>query len=264
MKQRTMFIPTIAVAAIWATAGAYAQTSPRTFSSPADAGQNLFKAVQANDEHAIDNILGGPTDLASSGDEALDKADRQMFVQKYQEMHRVAREGDGSMMLYIGAENWPFPVPIVQKGGVWRFDSAAGQKEVLFRRIGDNELTAITSCHEFVADENQNRSNPAGSPTGTKMAGNFPASLVSKAAAKSGGGHRALYHGYYFHVSAGRPNGGFILVAYPAEYRSSGVMTFVITEKNQVYEKDLGPNTSAIAGAMTNFHKDASWQDADE
>jgi hypothetical protein len=249
--------------AILAVSGAYpalSQVTQRTFSSPADASQNLFQAVQKNDEKAIDNILGGPTDLASSGDEAQDKADRQMFVVKYQEMHRVAREPDGSMALYIGAENWPFPVPLVQKNGVWRFNAEAGQKEVLFRRIGDNELAAIASCHQFVADEKQNQANPSA----LKTADNFPASLITKAADKSGSGQRALYHGYYFHVLAKRADGRFTMIAYPAEYRSSGVMTFVVTDENLVYEKDLGPNTSAIASALTGFHKDASWHDADE
>jgi hypothetical protein len=183
-----------------------------------------------------------------------------MFVVKYQEMHRVAREPDGSMMLYIGAENWPFPVPLVRKNGVWRFNAETGQMEVLFRRIGDNELTAITGCHEFVAAEKQSEANPST----LKTADNFPASLVTKVADKSGGGQRALYHGYYFHVLAKRPDGRFTMIAYPAEYRSSGVMTFVVTDQNLVYEKDLGLHTSAIASAMTGFHKDASWRDADE
>lgn len=252
-----------AMLAVWVVGGAYpalCQVTQQTFSSPSDATQTLFQAVQKNNEKAIDHILGGPTDLASSGDEVQDKADRQMFVQKYQEMHRVGREADGSMTLYIGAENWPFPVPLVQKNGVWRFNAEAGQMEVLFRRIGDNELSAIASCHKFVADEKQSQTNPSS----VEMAGNFPASLVTKAAVTSGGGQRALYHGYYFHVLATRPNGGFTMIAYPAEYRSSGVMTFVVTDQNLVYEKDLGPRTSAIANAMTAFHKDASWHDADE
>jgi hypothetical protein len=254
----------LAMVAILAATAAYpvlAQSVQRTFPSAADAGQDLFKAVQGNDEKAINNILGGPTDLTSAGDEAQDKADREMFVQKFREMHRVGRDADGSMTLYIGAENWPFPIPLVEKNGVWRFDPDAGQKEVLFRRIGDNELTAIAACHEFLADEKQNRTNP----DALKTPDGFPASLVSKAGDKSGGAERSLYHGYYFHVLAGRPNGGFAMIAYPAEYRSSGVMTFVVTDKGLVYEKDLGANTLTIAGAMTTFlKKDASWHNADE
>ena len=146
-----------AVAAIWATAGAYQalaqQSGGQTFRSAAEASQSLFQAVQNNNVQAIANILGGPTDLTSCGDEAQDKADRELFIQKYKEMHRLGRETDGTVTLYIGAENWPFPVPLVEKNGAWRFDPNAGLKEVLFRRIGENELTAIVICHEFVVAE---------------------------------------------------------------------------------------------------------------
>ena len=111
----------------------------------------LFQAVRQNDGAAVERMLGGPSELASSGDPAQDKVDREMFVQKYQEMHRLGRDADGSETLYIGAENWPFPIPVVKINGAWHFDSVAGVKEVLFRRIGENELTAIALCHELVA-----------------------------------------------------------------------------------------------------------------
>jgi hypothetical protein len=147
-----------------ATNGAYPgmaqQPAQPTFPSASEASQNLFQAVQGNNAKSIANILGGPTELASSGDAAQDKLDREMFVGKYQQMHRLGREADGSMTLYIGAENWPFPIPVVEKNGVWHFDSDAGRKEVLFRRIGENELTAIDICHQLVAAEKQFRSNP--------------------------------------------------------------------------------------------------------
>jgi hypothetical protein len=208
-----------------------AQSAQRTFPSAMEAAQDLFKAVQGNEEKAINNILGGPSDLTTAGDEAEDKADRQMFIEKYKEMHRVGREPDGSMTLYIGAENWPFPIPLVEKNGAWRFDPETGQKEVLFRRIGENELTAIARCHQFATDEKQHQA----------------------------GGERKLHHGYYFQVLGGGTKGGFVMIAYPAEYRSSGVMTFVITDKDLLYEKDLGANTPALASGMTAFHKDGSW-----
>jgi len=174
-------------------------------------------------------------------------------------MHRLGREANGSVTLYIGAENWPFPIPLVQKNGAWHFDSEAGLKEVLFRRIGDNEFTAIALCHEFVSTEKQYRAQPATAPE----LDSSPASLVAKAASGSAGGDPVLFHGYYFKLLAretgGKKSGGFTLVAYPAEYRSSGVMTFIMTKNGVVYEKDLGANTSAVAGAMTTFHKDSTW-----
>jgi Protein of unknown function (DUF2950) len=259
---------TFAMLVVWATTGAYPglaqQSAQPTFPSAREASQTLFQAVQGNDEQAIANILGGPTDLTSSRDKGQDKLDRELFVQKYQEMHRLGREADGSMTLYIGAENWPFPIPIVEKNGAWGFDSDAGSKEVMFRRIGENELTAIDTCHEFAAAKKQ---NGARSNTGDE-ADKSPASLLVRAASKSTGGDPVLVNGYYFKVLSMNPTsnskGGLAVLAYPAEYRSSGVMTFVVTANDVVYEKDLGANTSALAGAITAFHRDATWRVADE
>src|ERR1700682_6488116 len=134
-RARFAIVP-LAVLAIWATHGAYPalaeQSAPQTFSSPTEASQTLFKAVQSNDEPAITKILGGPTELTSSRDPGQDRVDRELFVQKYQEMHRLHRETDGSVTLYIGAENWPFPLSLVEKNGAWHFDSDTGLKEILF------------------------------------------------------------------------------------------------------------------------------------
>jgi hypothetical protein len=240
------------------------QTVQPTFPSAADASKSLFQAVQGNDEPAIANILGGPTELTTSGEAGQDRVDRDLFVQRYQEMHRVGREHDGSMTLYIGAENWPFPIPLVEKNGAWHFDPAAGLKEVLFRRIGENEFTAIATCHEFLAAEKNYRP-----PSSTEaVLESSPTSLAAKAASGSTGGDPVLFHGYYFKVltrdTKGKTASGFAFIAYPAEYRSSGVMTFIITKNGVVYEKDLGPNTSTVAKAMTAFHKDASWVASEE
>jgi len=254
-----------AMLAMSATHGAYpglAQESAQpTFPSAPEASQSLFQAVQANDEQAIANILGGPTDLTSSRDKGQDKLDRELFVQKYQEMHRLGREADGCVTLYIGAENWPFPVPLVGKNRAWRFDSDAGLKEVTFRRIGENELTAIDICHEFVAA----KKHDVARPNTADEADSAPVSLLVRAAGNSTGGDPVLFNGYYFKVLSMRPTSGrFAIIAYPAEYRSSGVMTFIATAKDVVYEKDLGANTSALASAMAAFQKDATWRAADK
>jgi hypothetical protein len=267
-RARFAMVP-LALLAVCATNVAYPilaeQSAAQTFPSAAEASQSLFQAVQSNDEQAITNILGGPTELTSSHDAGQDKVDRELFVQKYQEMHRLHREPDGSVTLYIGAENWPFPISLIQKNGAWRFDPDTGLKEILFRRIGENELTAITTCHEFVAAEKQYRAKP----DTANQEDSSPASLVAKAATGSAGGDPVLFRGYYFKVLAtsptnGKSTGGFAVIAYPAEYRSSGVMTFIITAKDVVYEKDLGPKTSTLASAMSAFHKDATWRAADE
>jgi hypothetical protein len=235
------------------------QSAQPTFPSATEATQSLFQAVQSNDEQGIVNILGGPTELTSSRDPGQDKVDRELFVQKYQEMHRLSREADGSVTLYIGAENWPFPISLVSQNGAWRFDSDGGQKEVLFRRIGENELIAIANCREFAAAEKHYRADPA-NPTNSS-----PTSLVARAASGSASGAPVLLDGYYFRLLRVRPAkgqtpGAVALIAYPAEYRSSGVMTFVVTENGVIYEKDLGANTSTLASTMSAFHKDATWR----
>ena len=258
-----------AMLAMWATHGASPglaqQSSQPTFQSTTEASQALYQAVQSNNEEAVANILGGPTELTSSRDAGQDKLDREMFVQKYQEMHRLGRDSDGSVTLYIGAENWPFPIPLIEKAGVWRFDADGGLREVLFRRIGENELTAIDACHRLAGSGKQSSANPKDAD----QAENPLASLVPKASGESAGSDPVLIHGYYFHgltagPKSGNTAGGFAFIAYPAEYRSSGVLTFIVTRNGVVYEKDLGPNTSALANAMTVFHKDATWRIAGE
>src|SRR5450432_3111428 len=122
----------------------FAQASaPKTFSSPAAASNALFQAVQNDDEQALQAILGGGKEITSSNDDIEDKLERDGFVQKYQQMHRLVREPDKTTVLYVGAENWPFPVPLVSQNGRWHFDSRAGTNEILCRRIGDNETMTI-------------------------------------------------------------------------------------------------------------------------
>src|ERR1700676_1322327 len=153
-RSRSAMIP-LAIFATWATTLSYPglaqQSAQPTFQSAAEASQTLFQAVQSNNEAAIAKILGGPSELTSSRDPGEDKLDREMFVQKYQEMHRLGRDGDGSVTLYIGPENWPFPIPLVATNGAWRFDPDAGAKEVTFRRIGNKKLPATATSQEFLA-----------------------------------------------------------------------------------------------------------------
>jgi Protein of unknown function (DUF2950) len=264
-----------ALLVIWAMAGAFPsvaqQPAQPTFPSAADATKSLFQAVQSGDEQAIANILGGPTELTSSRDPGQDKLEREMFVEKYQEMHRLSRETDRSVTLYIGAENWPFPIPILDNNGAWRFDADAGRKEVLYRRIGENELTAIAICHDFATSAKHVGAQPNMNTT----EGGLATTMVARAAGESAGGDPVLSHGYYFRElpirpasgtrqgTGGKATGGFALIAYPAEYRSSGVMTFIVTG-DVIYEKDLGADTSALATAMAAFRKDTTWRPTDE
>jgi hypothetical protein len=224
-------------------------SSQTTFKSPDEASRALVSALQRHDEPAVTEILGGGSELSASDDEGVDTLERERFVQKYQQMHRWAREPDGVRTLYIGAENWPFPIPLVSHNGAWRFDSRGGAEEIRFRRIGENEVTAIGMCDTLVKAE----THPGTDSEADRL---VKTRLPNVEETRK----PLLFHGYYFHIlSKGK---GFAAIAYPAMYRSSGVMTFVVTQDGSVLEKNLGPTTANIAGAMTRFHPDATWTSA--
>ena len=132
------------------------QRSQKTFSSAEQASDALLTALQSNDEKALLDILGPEAkQIVSSGDDIEDAQDRANLVKKYQEMHRLVKEPDGTTTLYIGAENWPTPIPLVEKNNSWSFDTEAGKQEILFRRVGENELSTIRVCQELVAAEKE-------------------------------------------------------------------------------------------------------------
>jgi len=237
---------------------AQASTS-KTFSSVGEAAHALFQAVQNGDEQQLGAILGAGKDVTSSGDELEDKLEREQFTKKYQEMHRLVREADGSTMLYIGAENWPFPVPLLRSNGVWHFDSDAGRREILFRAIGENESIAIEVCDAFAATSKKGGS----SKTGNDPIGDLAEKLFLRGAkdAADAGPANETFHGYYFQTKKVAGHAG--LIAYPAKYRSSGVMTFVVTEDGVVFQKDLGPNATTVASTINVRKLDSSWQTAE-
>jgi hypothetical protein len=248
------------------------QTSQsETFSSPGEASTALFQAVQNEDEHALEAILGAGNEVTSSSDEVEDKLEREQFSQKYQEMHRLVRESDGSTVLYVGAENWPFPIPLVSNNGAWYFDSKSGMEEIKFRRVGENEVTAVLVCNAFPMANRQGATRATGDDDSI---GQYAQGLVSAGATNADGNRSSPFHGYYFrvvtgnsadgtnknYVSGGR-NRGVSLVAYPADYRSSGIRTFIVTPDGVVYEKDLGPNTTSVAPTMS--ARSSGWHSAE-
>jgi hypothetical protein len=228
-----------------------AQSSQSTFKSAEEASHALFLAVQNDDARALTDILGAGNEFVSAGDEAEDQLDRERFARKYQEMHRLAREAHGEMLLYIGAENWPFPVPLVSRNGAWRFDSDAGGQEIRYRRIGENEVTAIALCHDLAA--------AATHPGSADDADGLTATALADAKSND---KPVPLRGYYFRMLP-RSGKGFAAIAYPHEYRSSGVMTFIINQDGVVREKDLGPNTAKLARAMTRYPTDRTWAPAE-
>jgi hypothetical protein len=228
------------------------ESQPRTFSSPGEAVKALVEAAHNEDEPVLEAILGAGKEVTSSNDEVEDKLEREQFCRKYQEMHRLVREPDGSTVLYIGAENWPFPIPLVSKNGEWYFDSDRGKEEVLFRRIGENEATAIAVCQKFAMIKNEVDAKATSEDPVTE----FVQGLVSAGAPNADTKEPNLFHGYYFRIvtknsaeanSRSRTKESVTLVVYPAEYQSSGVMTFMVSRDGVVYEKDLGPSTTTVA-----------------
>jgi len=275
------------------------QRGQKTFSSPEEASNELVTAAQSNDEKAMLEILGAEgKEIISSGDEVEDAQNRANFVQKYREMHRLVKEPDGTTVLVIGAENWPTPIPLVNKGDSWYFDTDAGKKEILFRRIGRNELSTIRVCQEVVAAQKQYYStqhneyaqqvfSDEGQHNGLywKAAEGEPqspigplvASAVAEGYPKGQNGPPIPYRGYLYrilnrqgkhapggaksYIANGKMTEGFAFIAYPAEYRSSGVMTFIVGTDGVVYQKDLGKKTEVLGKAMKEFNPDSSWQE---
>jgi len=277
------------------------QSSQKTFSSPEDASSALVTAAHSNDEKAMLEILGPEgKQIVSSGDEAEDAHNRANFVKKYQEMHRLVKEPDGTVVLYIGAENWPTPIPLVNKGNSWYFDTSAGKKEILYRRIGRNELSAIRVCQELVVAEKEYHSThteyaqkiysdegqhnglywKAADGEGNSPIGPLVASAFTKGHTDSQDGAQTPYRGYYYRIltrqGGNAPGGaksyivngkmtvGFAFLAYPAEHKSSGVMTFIVNEDGVVYQKDLGKKTDILAKAMKEYNPNSGWQKAEE
>ena len=247
MKRVTLIMSALLVAG-YAGCAMAAQSSQETFKSPEQASAALFTAVRDRDDAALARILGAGRELLSSGDAAEDKADQERFVRKYGEMHRLAREPHGDRLLYIGAENWPFPVPLTARNGAWRFDADAGLQEVRFRQIGGDEVTAIALCHTLLAAARSGRADASDTLTDEVLA-----------AAKDG--NNTAFHGYQFRI-LNTPSGlGFI--AYPAMYGISGVMTFAIGPDDSVRQKDLGEDTARVVSATTGAEVDARWTPAE-
>jgi hypothetical protein len=218
----------------------------QTFVSAEAASHALFLAAQSGNEQTLVHILGGDKELVSAGDEAEDKIDREQFAEKYRQMHRLVRISDGAALLYVGAENWPFPVPLVSRATVWYFDADTGAQEIRFRRLGENEYTAIETCHTLLQASKQPGSNTAEVDPITQFARTLINALPPPISSTPSNGPDP-FHGYYFRILTMQRNGEngpnsktgrFIVVAYPAEYRSSGVMTLILSQ-NDLYTRQI-------------------------
>ena len=269
----------------------------KTFASPQEAVDALYAAARNHDENSMLVILGPDSKdvVVWTDDPEERKADTDLFVEKYGQMHRLVKEPDNETTLYIGAENWPLPIPLVQKNGAWYFDSGLGRREIVFRRIGQNELETVDVLHATVDAENEYAAQMADTTGVHEYASRFnseqgrrnglywPASKSPEespigpylAQASFNRSDRKPLNGYFFRILTaqgpsapdgarkfiidGKMTGGFAFVAFPAVYRSSGVMTFIVGPHDLVYEKDLGPATAQLAKAMTSFNPDSTW-----
>jgi hypothetical protein len=254
----------------------------RTYATPDEAVAAFVKASRDGSVPELLAILGpGSEDIISSGDTIADAKERAWFVARFDSTHTLVESAPDQLTLDVGSGDWPLPIPLTRMDGKWHWDGAAGREEIVFRRIGHNELSAIETCRGVAAAQ---QDYAAAAHDGRK-AGHYAMRIMSQAGKQDGlywpvsdgeapsplgpgiaaagsegydtSGAQTPYHGYYYRML---PNGeGFGLVAYPADYRASGVMTFLVDQTGVVYQKDLGEETGTIAQAMTGFAIDSTW-----
>jgi Protein of unknown function (DUF2950) len=279
-----------------------AEPAQKSFASLDEGVGALVAAIRGADRKALIEILGPRSNpLVWSGDDVADRAAFQRFTVAYDRAHRL-EGGGGKVVLYVGNDDFPFPIPLVPDGPRWRWDTDAGDDELLSRRIGQNELSVIQVCLAYVDAQREYYSRGTGlleyaqrleSATG-KRDGLFwesrpgePESPLGPlvARARAAGyplpprGRPVPYHGYFYRVllaqGADAPGGaydfvvrghmigGFALVAYPASYGVSGIMTFIVNQDGIVYQKDLGPKTTQVANTMKTYNPDTTWVEAE-
>jgi hypothetical protein len=288
-----------AAAAFGAFAATPAPTQQRTFASADEAAQALAEAVRSGDAGKLLAVVGPSSkSWLFTGDQVSDRADWKRFLEGYDRKRAVAPEGDAKATLLVGEDDWPFPAPIVKKGGTWAFDANAGKEEVINRRVGRNELDTIQvllaivdAQREFAQSHDGTYAKLFRSTAGKQdglywptKAGEKPSPLgeLAAEAARDGyggkGGKIEPFHGYsyrmlmsqgksaqggaYDYVANGRMIGGFAVLAFPANYGLSGVKTFIVNHDGVVYEKDLGPGTAEAAAKVTKFDPAKGWEKA--
>ena len=274
----------------------------RIFATPEQAAAELAIAIRSNDLTQIHSVLGpGSGKVIRSGDPVQDATGRKRFLEAYETSVKIEPSGDARVTLLIGSEEFPFPFPLVKVATGWRFDSKAGADEILNRRIGRNERSAIQVCLAYVDAQREYATKDRDRDGLLEYAQKFvstpgehdglywetregeaasPLGPLSAHAKEQGYANLEPYYGYYYkilkaqgadspggalsYVVRGQMIGGFALVAYPARWGASGVMTFACNHRGVVYEKNLGKDTVAIAERMTRYNPDTSWKKIDE
>ena len=298
-------LPLCAASNTRAQGSAASSAKQRTFATADEAADALVAAAELFDVAALKEVLGPDSyDIVNTGEPVRDKAVAAEFASlaRVKKSITVNPRNPRHAILEIGEDEWPFPVPIVKQGGRWAFDTKAGRQEILYRRIGRNELDAIEICRGFVTAQHEYALKPREgydvnqyaqkiistpgkqdglawqNPDGTW--GGTVSERAAQAFEKGFAGKDQPFHGYYFKVLKGQGPaaplgemdfvvkgvmiGGFALIAAPAQYRLTGVKTFMVSHDGVVYEKDLGPNSLEIAKAIERFNPDKSWSPVPE
>jgi hypothetical protein len=300
MMMRILSLMLVVAALVTTTACGVRQKS---YGSAEEATQALLGAVKDGKTRSLLQVLGPDTEaMVESGDPVQDQNAREAFLSEYEAAHTIVTDDQGRTVLQVGADPWPFPFPLIEENGKWRFDSTEGVEEIINRRVGANELYTIQACLAYVdAQREYYLRNPDGDPLlhyaqqlvsseGKRdglyyeVSGDEPESPLGAAFArardegyfKEGVPRPEPYHGYvyrllksqganatggaYDYVANDQMIGGFAIIAYPADYGNSGVMTFMVSHDGTVFSKDLGPDTTKVAGAITQFDPDDSWK----
>jgi Protein of unknown function (DUF2950) len=257
------------------------QPKGKAFATADAAADALYVAAKQNDEQALMVILGPDAKeiIMWSDDPRERQEQRHQFADKYEQMHRLSKEPDSTMALYVGAENWPLPIPLVEYNGAWYFEAEMGRQEIMYRRIGRNEVEALEVCHALVDAEKEyhasshqytvkfvsDGSSHDGLYWQSDGASKSPIGpYLAHAGVSASGSAGTPYHGYHYKIVMGSGQGGsFAVLAFPAMYRSSGVMTFLMNENGDAYEKDLGKTTATAVGKITSSTPDATWKKAE-
>jgi len=305
---RMVFITALFVIALFIFAfciPVIAAPSQKLFSSPENAVKAFTEAVNTKDNAALDQIFGPSGKDLRSGDEVQDTIEFVEFAKYLAQKSDLIKENDSKVNLHIGNENWPFPIPIVKYNDKWFFDTEAGKEEVLNRRIGEDELTAILVCRAYVKAQReyvlkdwdgdgifayaQKLRSDAGRKNGLFWRSSRDEALSPLGELVAQAWHEGYkknrkafnenepspFHGYYFKIMTGQGKnvpgggyhyivngnmvGGFAMVAFPSNWGTSGVMTFVVNQQGKVYEKNLGSDTTKIAQKMKLYNPDKTW-----
>lgn len=293
------YLAILSLVAMIACGGSPENTGQKTFATPEDAVVAVVDAARAGNKAELSAIFGPEGEkILSSGDPVMDQNAVRTFVAAYDERAQLSEE-NGNRILLIGNEEWPFPIPVTKDGAKWRFDTEAGADEVLFRRIGRNELNTIEACRTYAAAQQEYAKKAHDGKAAGAYAQKFASTpgkqdglywqvgaseepsplgdLFAKAAALGyhAGDKPVPFYGYYFRIltsqgdnagggardymERGEMRGGFALIAVPAEYGNSGIMTFMVNQDGVVFQKDLGADTEKIAAGISVFDPDPTW-----